>query len=196
MFTKQTYKTLIGVEILLDSTFWGWVWIYTSLYVMRSISDETRAVVGIVEAALGLAMVTIMRNRSIIDLFTKRIIPFQIADMLFCIFTRFLVIAFPGIYYLCMTVRNNTVSNVTWTVFQDLENRLFKGKERTDLTLLQRQMGAAGSLIGSGIAFMTTGIDIQIVTYSAAMVAVVYYLYEIWLLKNMKSLVAQEEQGN
>ena len=193
MFTKQTYKSLIAAENLLDSGFWGWVWIYTSLYVFRTITDETRAIVGIVEAALGFAMVTILRNRSIIDAFTKQIIPFQIADLIFCLTTRFIVVSFPGVYYLCMTIRNNTVSNVTWTVFQDLENRLFKGKERTDLTLLQRQMGAAGSLIGSGTAFLTTGISIEIVTYSAAAVAVVYYIYEIWLLKMMKALVAVEE---
>ena len=78
------------------------------------------------------------------------------------------------------------------TVFQDLENKIFSGEERTDLTLVVQQANMAGALVGAGISWMVVGISIQTVCLIACIFCVLSYGYEIALGVWLKRAVAEE----
>lgn len=157
---KELYKRFIAVGEFLDCALWQFIFLYTQLHLARTITDENRASVGLFECAIGFVSLTVLRQRWVIELATRKLVAVQIVDMAASILTRFLVIAFPATYMSTVAIRNALLCKIEHTVFQDLENKIFSGEERTDLTLIVQQANMAGALIGAGISWMIVGISI------------------------------------
>lgn len=191
IMTKKTYKLIIGLQNFIDTALWQFIFMYTQLYIARNISDSDRALVGIFECALSFIAVTIIRNRTVIEVATRGLIGFQLTDMCVAVFSRFIVVAHPAAYMSIVAIRNSCMWNVTITVMNDLENKVFLKEERTDLNLILKQANMAGALIGSGISWLVVGINIESVCWIAAGLCVVSYIYEIWLGVMLKKLVKQ-----
>ena len=189
--TKKTYKWIIGLQNFVDTSLWQFIFMYTQLYIARFISDEDRALVGIFECALSFVAVTIIRNRAVITTATRGLIGFQLTDMCIAVFSRFIMVGHPAAYMSLVAIRNSCMWNITTTVMNDLENKVFLKEERTDLNLICKQASMAGALIGSGISWLVVGIHIETVCWIAAGLCVASYLYDIWLGLMLKRLVRQ-----
>ncbi len=189
---KELYKRFIAVGEFLDCALWQFIFLYTQLHLARTITDENRALVGLFECAIGFVSLTVLRQRWVIELATRKLIAVQIVDMAASILTRFLVVAFPATYMSTVAIRNALLCKIEHTVFQDLENKIFSGEERTDLTLIIQQANMAGALVGAGISWMVVGISIQTVCLMACIFCALSYGYEIALGIWLKKTVAEE----
>lgn len=192
MFEKEVYKRCIAVGQFMDTALWQFIFLYTQLHLARTITDENRAIVGIFECALGFVSLTVLRQRWVIELATRRLVVIQIIDMLASIATRFLVIAFPATYMSTVAMRNALLSKLEFAVYQDLENKIFSGEERTDLSLIVQQASMAGALVGAGISWMIVGVSIQTICILACIFCVLSYVYDIALGYGLKRIVAVE----
>jgi hypothetical protein len=113
----------------------------------------------------------------------------QIIDLLSSVATRFLVVSFPATYMSIVAIRNSIISKMSFAAFTDLENKIYSGEERTDLELGLDQGHAGGALIGSGIAWMILGVQIETICWIAVMFCFISYGYEMWLGCSLKKLV-------
>lgn len=191
---KNLYKRWIAIGQFLDTALWQFIFLYTQLHLARTITDENRALVGIFECALGFVSLTVLRQRWVINLATRRLVVIQIVDMLASIATRFLVIAFPATYMSTVAMRNALLSKLEFAAFQDLENKIFSGEERTDLSLIVQQANMAGALVGAGISWMIVGVSIQTICMLACIFCIFSYSYDIALGYGLKRVVAKETE--
>lgn len=192
MLTKKGYKKCIAIGQMVDSSLWTFIFIYTQLHLARTITDENRALVGIFECVVGLAALSLLRKRQVIELATRRLIFIQMLDLIASVATRFLVVSFPAAYMSTVAVRTSLIGKITMTAFNDLENQIYSGAERTDLQVVLNQGSVAGALIGSGIAWLIVGVSIETICWIAAGFCFVSYAYEMWLGCSLKSLVKRE----
>lgn len=189
---KTLYKRWIAAGQFLDTALWQFIFLYTQLHLARTITDENRALVGIFECALGFVSLTVLRQRWVINLATRKLVFIQLADMMASIATRFLVVAFPATYMSTVAMRNALLSKLEFAAFQDLENKIFSGEERTDLSLIVQQANMAGALVGAGIGWMIVGVSIQTICLLACLFCIVSYSYDIALGYGLKRIVARE----
>ena len=189
---KGVYKRWIAAGQFLDTALWQFIFLYTQLHLARTITDENRALVGIFECALGFVSLTVLRQRWVINLATRKLVFIQLVDMVASIATRFLVVAFPATYMSTVAMRNALLSKLEFAAFQDLENKIFSGEERTDLSLIVQQANMAGALVGAGISWMIVGVSIQTICLLACLFCIVSYSYDIALGYGLKRIVARE----
>ena len=189
---KNLYKRWIAIGQFLDTALWQFIFLYTQLHLARTITDENRALVGIFECALGFVSLTVLRQRWVINLATRRLVVIQLVDMMASIATRFLVIAFPATYMSTVAMRNALLSKLEFAAYQDLENKIFSGEERTDLSLIVQQANMAGALVGAGISWMIVGVSIQTICMLACVFCIFSYSYDIALGYGLKRVVAKE----
>jgi hypothetical protein len=189
---KSIYKRWIATGQFLDTALWQFIFLYTQLHLARTITDENRALVGIFECALGFVSLTVLRQRWVINLATRKLVFIQLVDMMASIATRFLVVAFPATYMSTVAMRNALLSKLEFAAFQDLENKIFSGEERTDLSLIVQQANMAGALVGAGISWMIVGVSIQTICLLACFFCIFSYSYDIALGYGLKRIVAKE----
>ena len=189
---KELYKRCIAAGQFMDTALWQFIFLYTQLHLARTITDENRALVGIFECALAFVSLTVMRQRWVIELATRKLVFIQLVDLMASLATRFLVIAFPATYMSTVAIRNALLSKLEFAVYQDLENKIFSGEERTDLSLIVQQANTAGALVGAGISWMIVGVSIQTICILACIFCVISYSYDIALGYGLKRVVAIE----
>lgn len=145
---------LQAINWIMIHSMWSFAAIFLTKYVNIELAIQYLGVGGFISAAISIIICQYGKNDKILNWCLKHIYSILVISNLLQGLTIALIWIDPFVYLIGSAISTGSIENALYLAFGDIQNKIYKNRDKTKLTALNWQCAYLGGIIGSGAAII------------------------------------------
>lgn len=159
---------------------------YAEVYIIQHIDTQQKAITSIIGNICGVLAYYLLAMESIINFISRNTRKFIIFEMVSYNIAHLMIPMYPWYAMIAMSLNSHLIAKINEVLFEDLHNKIFKGRDRTILSTKRKMWKMIGVLSGSGLTLIFINVPIDQVVYISLIGDIVLMIMNMVLYQKLK----------